>query len=72
MNSQKMFWISGAATLAVALLIGGALLARTQRTAAQPSAAPALRAALPLELSRHHQGRHHDRHRQGKAEEDDD
>jgi hypothetical protein len=35
MNSQRAFWISGAATLLVLLLIGGALLGRS--TAAEPA-----------------------------------
>ena len=71
MNSQRTFWISGAATLAVLLLIGGALLARTQRTAAPAVvAAPALSAQMPAGMGRPQ--REHERHRERKGEEDDD
>ena len=71
MNSQRTFWISGAATLAVLLLIGGALLARTQRTAARAVvAAPTLREQMLAGMGRPH--REHKRHQERKGEEDDD
>ena len=67
MSSQRMFWISGASTLAVLLLIGGALLARSQR--AEKPAIPTWSSAAPSgwDLSPRRE-----KHRKHKEEEDDD
>lgn len=66
MSSQRMFWISGASTLAVLLVIGGALLARSQR--AEAPTPSTLRTSAPADWN---SSPKREKRREQEEEEDD-